>query len=162
MHICPGFPWRCAAVIAACHAFQRTHVMNRRSASLMKITRRSRDIASMSLRKLSASASTRVRNFILSSLVTPSTSSAISGPNCRVISCLVQWCVFYRVVQYRGRDTFMIHAHIGEDLRHGNRVQDVRLTGFPGLPFMSSARRPRRPAGLPRLFPDRDKYSAGP
>src|SRR6185312_595563 len=53
----------------------------RRSASLIRITRRSRAIASSILRKLSASASWRLPKRILSSLVTPSTSSATVSPN---------------------------------------------------------------------------------
>ena len=51
-----------------------------RSASLTRMTRRSRTIASSILRKLSACASSRLLNLIWSSLVTPSTSSATSAP----------------------------------------------------------------------------------
>ena len=54
----------------------------RRSASLIRMTRRSRDIASSILRKLSAAASWRSAKRSLSSLVTPSTSSATVSPNC--------------------------------------------------------------------------------
>ncbi|KAG1275311.1 hypothetical protein G6F64_014925 [Rhizopus arrhizus] len=61
----------------------------RRSASLIMITRRSRDIASSILRKLSAAASWRSRNFSLSSLVTPSTSSATASPNSEASSSRV-------------------------------------------------------------------------
>ena len=60
-----------------------------RSASLTMITRMSRTIASSILRKLSACASARLRNWIWSSLLTPSTSSATSRPKREVISSLV-------------------------------------------------------------------------
>jgi hypothetical protein len=42
-------------------------------------------------------------------------------------------CVFDRVVQDGGGDALVIHPHAGEDLRHGDRVQNVRLAGFPRL-----------------------------
>jgi hypothetical protein len=32
----------------------------------------------------------------------------------------------------------MIHAHVGKDLGDSDRVVDVGLPGFPGLPLMSS------------------------
>src|SRR3546814_487931 len=59
----------------------RVRMLCRRSASLIRITRRSRSIASSILRKLSAAASWRSWNLSLSSLVTPSTSSATVSPN---------------------------------------------------------------------------------
>jgi hypothetical protein len=40
-------------------------------------------------------------------------------------------------VQYGGSNTFMIHAHVGKDLGNSDRVVDVRLPGFSGLPLMS-------------------------
>ena len=55
-----------------------------RSASLMTSTRMSRDIATIILRIVSASALSPY--FTLSSLVTPSTSSATSSPNSRATS----------------------------------------------------------------------------
>ncbi len=59
-----------------------------RSASLTMITRMSRTMASSILRKLSACASARLLNWIWSSLLTPSTSSATSLPKRVVISSL--------------------------------------------------------------------------
>jgi len=59
-----------------------------RSASLTRITRRSRTIASSILRKLSACASLRFLKRIWSSLVTPSTISATSAPKRAAISSL--------------------------------------------------------------------------
>ena len=60
-----------------------------RSASLIKITRTSRAIASSILRKDSAWFSSRVLKDSLSSLVRPSTSSATGDPNCSINSTLV-------------------------------------------------------------------------
>jgi hypothetical protein len=61
----------------------------RRSASLMRMTRTSRAIASSILRKFSACASSWDWNSILSSLETPSTSSATTLPKRSAISALV-------------------------------------------------------------------------
>jgi hypothetical protein len=61
----------------------------RRSASLTRITRRSRLIASIILRKFSAASSSLERNLSLPILVTPSTSSVISGPISASIWALV-------------------------------------------------------------------------
>ena len=73
----------------------------RRSASLIRITRRSRAIASSILRKLSAAASWRSRNCSLSSLVTPSTSSATVSPNSPASASRGQRRVLDGVVQDR-------------------------------------------------------------
>ena len=61
----------------------------RRSASLIRMTRTSRAIASSILRKFSACASSWLSNSILSSLETPSTSSATGLPKFSLISVLV-------------------------------------------------------------------------
>ncbi|MNC88438.1 hypothetical protein D3C83_42530 [compost metagenome] len=60
-----------------------------RSASLIRMTRTSRAMASSILRKFSAWASACDSNSILSSLETPSTSSATGLPKLREISVLV-------------------------------------------------------------------------
>ncbi len=60
-----------------------------RSASLMRITRTSRAIASSILRKFSACASAADWNSILSSFETPSTSSATGLPKVSEISSFV-------------------------------------------------------------------------
>jgi hypothetical protein len=56
-------------------------MLSTRSASLIRMTRRSRAMASSILRKFSAARSSRVFQGICPSLVTPSTSAWISGPN---------------------------------------------------------------------------------
>ena len=61
----------------------------RRSQSLMRMTRTSRDIASSILRKDSAWPSSRVENCSLSSLVSPSTRSAVGAPKRSISSGLV-------------------------------------------------------------------------
>ncbi len=60
-----------------------------RSASLIRITRTSFDIARSILRKFSACSSSCESNFILSSLDTPSTRSATTTPNNSSISSFV-------------------------------------------------------------------------
>src|SRR5580693_4760073 len=88
-----------------------------RSASLMTRTLMSRDIATTILRTVSAWAASPY--LTLSSLVTPSTSSAISSPNSR-----------------RGADRLVVHAELGEDRGHRQRMGDVRVAAVPPLAGM--------------------------
>ena len=74
---------------AAVDCAPSVRMLCRRSASLIRMTRRSRAIASIILRKLSAAASWRLLNCSLSSLVTPSTSSATCSPNSSASSARV-------------------------------------------------------------------------
>ena len=48
--------------------------------------------------------------------------------------------VFHRVVQQAGRHNQGPHAQVGQDLRHGNRVDDVRLARFAPLGGMLAHR----------------------
>jgi hypothetical protein len=73
--------WRLLAGIAF-----MVRMLCRRSASLIRMMRTSRAIASSILRKDSAWLSSRVLNCSLSSLVSPSTRSAVGAPK-RSISC---------------------------------------------------------------------------
>ena len=98
-----------------------------RSASLTRITRRSRTIASTILRKDSACASARDLNWIWSSLVTPSTISATGAPNFAAELFLGDRRVFDDVVQDRRDDGVGIQVQVGEDLRGGERMRDVGL-----------------------------------
>lgn len=82
----------------------------RRSASLIMITRKSRDIASSILRKLSAAASWRSRNLSLSSLVTPSTRLGHRLAEFRRQLFAGQRGVFDGVMQDRGDQRFHVQA----------------------------------------------------
>jgi hypothetical protein len=48
--------------------------------------------------------------------------------------------VFDRVMQQRGRDGPGAQAEVGEDLRHGQRMRDVRLTALAHLPRVRALR----------------------
>ena len=106
----------------------------RRSASLIRITRRSRDIASSILRKLSAAASWRSRNCSLSSLVTPSTRSATVSPNSAGQRLAGQRRVFEGVVQDRRDQRLDVQPLVGQHLGHGDRMGDVGLARLARLP----------------------------
>ncbi len=142
---CPGaarsarrsraFRARCGGAIGASIA-PSVRMLCRRSESLIRITRRSRAIASSILRKLSAAASCRLLKLTLSSLVTPSTSSATVAPNSPASSLRRERRVFERVVQDRRDDRLGVHAELGQDAGHGDRMRDVRLTALAGLTLM--------------------------
>jgi hypothetical protein len=76
--------WRLAGAMAC-----MVRMLCRRSASLIKITRTSRDIASSIFLKLSAWLSSRVLKCSLSSFVRPSTKSAVGAPNFSISSVFV-------------------------------------------------------------------------
>ncbi len=83
----------------------------------------------------------------LDSLVTPSTSCATSGPNRSSMSARREVGVLGDVVEEGRRDGDGIDADVGEDLRGGQRVGDVRLAGDPSLAVVGLLRRTRRPRG---------------
>ncbi len=98
-----------------------------RSASLTRITRRSRTIASSILRKLSACASWRLLNWIWSSLVTPSTISATSFAEARGDLFLGRGRVFDDVVQDRRDQRVGVEVQFGQDFGGRHRMGDVGL-----------------------------------
>ena len=100
-----------------------------RSASLTRMTRRSRTIASSILRKLSACASSRLLNLIWSSLVTASTSSATSAPKRRRELVLGRRRVFDDVVEDGRDDRVRIEPQVREDRGGGYGMRDVGLAG---------------------------------
>ena len=78
-------------------------------------------------------------------LETPSTSSATALPKVLAISLLVMARVLHHVVQQRRHERLRIEVPFGEDLRHRERVGDVRLAAVAVLP---GVRRARHPVGL--------------
>src|SRR3972149_4842450 len=113
----------------------------RRSASLIMITRRSRDIATSILRKLSAAASWRSRNFSLSSLVTPSTSSATASPNSAASASRVSGVSSLGACRGGGVSASPAppgpapaRAELAQHLGHRHRVGDIGLTRLARLP----------------------------
>ena len=102
-----------------------------RSASLITSTRMSRLIATTILRIVSACAESPY--LTLSSLVTPSTSSATSSP--KSLRQLVERVrrVLDGVVQQRRAQRRRRHAELGEDRGHGQRVGDVRVAALAPL-----------------------------
>ena len=92
----------------------------------------SRAIATSILRKFSACRSSRLAKAILPSLVTPSTSSAISPPN-RSTSGLAGRGVLDDVVEEPGRDGGGVHLELGEEAGDLERVDVVGLAGDPAL-----------------------------
>ena len=107
-----------------------------RSASLIRMTRTSRAIASSILRNDSAWLSSRVLNCSLSSLVRPSTSSATGAPK-RSISCgLGDAAILDRVVQQRRHQRLRVQLPFRALGGHGDRVGDVGLAAGPDLAQM--------------------------
>ncbi len=102
-----------------------------RSASLMTSTRGSRAIATTILRIVSALAASP--NLTLSSLVTPSTRWATSAPKSPLDVVERVAGVLDGVVQQRGDQRGGVHAQLGQDRRHRERVGDVRVAGLAQL-----------------------------
>jgi hypothetical protein len=96
-----------------------------RSASLIRITRTSRAIASSILRKFSACACSRRRNCSLSSLDTPSTSSATGAAEVLDQLLLGDARIFQHVVQQRRHHRRAVEPPVGQDLGDGQRMRDV-------------------------------------
>ena len=115
-----------------------------RSASLMTSTRGSRAIATIILRIVSASAASPY--LTLSSLVTPSTRCATSAPKSRLTSLQRVAGVLDRVVQQGGDQRGGVHAELGQDRGHRQRVGDVRVAALAQLAAVLLPRRRRTPA----------------
>ena len=107
-----------------------------RSASLIRMTRTSRAIASSILRKFSACASSCVSNSILSSLETPSTRSATGLPKLLRDLGLGDRGVLHHVVQQRGGQRLRVEVPLREDVGDGERVRDVGLARLAELPVV--------------------------
>ena len=115
-----------------------------RSASLITRTRMSRLIAMIILRMVSDLAESPY--LTLSSLVQPSTSSAISSPKSWV-SCGERVVgVLDGVVQQRGAQRRLGHAELGQDRGDGQRVGDVGVAALARSGRWCGSRRPGRPA----------------
>jgi hypothetical protein len=78
-------------------------------------------IASRNLRRFSATRSSSVSCSILESLVTPSTSRAISVPKFFSMS------VLDRVVEHRGDDGLLVELEVGHQASHFDRMAEVRV-----------------------------------
>ena len=113
-----------------------------RSASLIISTRRSRAIATSILRKFSACRSSREEKVSLPSLVTPSTSSAISLPNSRSRSLLGGGGVLEDVVEQAGRHRGDVHLEVDEEVGDLEGVGEVRLAGGALLTLVGDLREP--------------------
>ena len=101
----------------------------RRSASLIRRTRMSLDMATSSLRKFSACSAFLVTRSSFLILVSPSTRAPISSPNFWSISTARDVGVLDHVVQQRGRDRRVIEFQLGEDRRHFEGVGEVEIAG---------------------------------
>ncbi len=90
-------------------------------------------IATSILRSVAACWASLESNWSRSSLVTPSTMAATSGPNSLLDVFVGDGGVLDRVVEQRGGDRDVVETEIGEDHRHAERVGDVRLPGAADL-----------------------------
>ena len=95
----------------------------------------SRAIATTILRTVSDWAASPYRTF--SSLVTPSTSIAISSPKSRLSVIEGVRRVLDRVVQQRGGQGRRGHAQLGQDQGHGQWVGDVGVAALADLALVS-------------------------
>ena len=117
----------------------RVCMLCRRSASLIRMTRTSRAIASSILRKFSACACCSDANASLSSLDTPSTSRATALPKRASISLAGGRRVFHHVVQQRGDQGLRVEMPAGQDAGDGKRVGDVGFAALAELAFVGAA-----------------------
>ena len=108
----------------------------RRSASLISTTRTSVTMASSILRTFSAWRSSRLANWILSILVTPSTMCATWSPKSGVDFLAGGGRVFDRVVQQAGGDGRRVQLHLRQHFGHFERMNDVGLAGGAHLALM--------------------------
>ena len=115
----------------------RVRMLCRRSASLIRMTRRSRDIASSILRKLSA-ASRRSRNS-LSSLVTPSTRSGDGLAELRCHVAASQQGVLDGVVQDRRHQRLHVQPPATPAPGDRHRMGDVGLADLRVCPACAAA-----------------------
>ena len=107
-----------------------------RSASLISTTRTSATMASSILRTFSACRSSRLANWILSILVTPSTMCATWSPKLLVDLLAGGRRVLDGVVQQRGGDGRRVQLHLHQHLGHLERVHDVGLAAQARLPLV--------------------------
>ncbi len=114
----------------------RVRMLCSRSASLISTTRTSVTMASSILRTFSAWRSSRLANWILSILVTPSTMWATWSPKPGFDLFAGGGRVLHGVVQQAGSDGRCVHLHLGENLGHFKRMNDVRLAGGAHLALM--------------------------
>ena len=111
----------------------RVRMLCRRSASLTRMTRMSSTMARSSLRKFSACRSSEVEKGILLILVTPSTMCSTSSPKYSLMRVGVGEGVLEHVVQEAHRHAGRVHAHLGQDGRHLEGMDEVGLAGGAGL-----------------------------
>src|SRR5476651_1343979 len=102
----------------------RVRMLCSRSASFTSSTRMSDDMASTSLRRFSASFVVSDWTSRRDSLVTPSTSRAMSSPNMPEISSRGVG-VLDRVVQQAGDDRGGVELHLGQDAGHLDRMGEI-------------------------------------
>ena len=138
--------FRCSSVRMLCS----------RSASLMSTTRTSETMASSILRTFSAWRSSRLANWILSILVTPSTMCATWSPNALGDLGGGGRRVFDGIVEQGGGDGGRVQLHLRQDFSNFKRMNNVGLAGGAHLPGMvatqnSQARRIRVTSSLGRL-----------
>ena len=119
---------RCAGAIAS-----SVRMLCSRSASLIRMTRTSRAIASSILRKLSACTSSRDVNSIWSSLDTPSTMSATGLPNVVSSSFLVTEVSSITSCSKRGGEALRVEPPLRQDAGDRQRMRDVRLARLAEL-----------------------------
>ena len=96
---------------------------------------------------------------ILSTLVQPSTRRATSSPKSRVSCGERVLGVLDRVVQQGGAQRRLVHAQLGQDRGHGERVGDVRVAALAHLALVHALRGPvgpldQRQVGLGMVGPD--------
>ena len=100
----------------------------RRSASLISSTRTSAAIASKSLRRFSACLASRVTRSSFFSLVRPSTSAPISGPNFSSISASRCGGVLDGVVEQCRHDGRIVELEVGQDRGDFERMREIGIT----------------------------------
>ena len=106
-----------------------------RSASLTSSTRTSSAMASRSLRRFSACLASLVTRSSFFSLVRPSTSAPMSGPN-RLIDLGPRGLgILDGIVQQRGGDGGVVELEVGEDGRHFDRMGEIGVAG--GAPLLA-------------------------
>ena len=98
------------------------------------------------LRKFSACRSSLVENGMALILVTPSTMCATSSPNVSRMRLEGGKGVFDHVVQQAGGDADGVELHVGEDVGHFQRVDQVRLAGMADLSLVLEGRKHVGPA----------------
>ena len=116
-----------------------------RSASLTRITRRSRTIASSILRKLSACASSRFLKLDLVELGDAVDDLGDVVAEARRDLVLGDRRVFDDIVQDRADDRVGVEVQVGEDLGRGHRVRDV---GFAAEALLALVRAGAELGGL--------------